>query len=83
MSHPDVVVLGGGVIGLACARELAEAGPWTARQIAALAISGAPGASPTPGPTLAAATSGPTPAPEPGDREILAAFSPARFPDLG
>jgi glycine oxidase len=26
MSHPDVVVLGGGVIGLACARELAAAG---------------------------------------------------------
>ncbi len=26
MSHPDVVVLGGGVIGLACARELAGAG---------------------------------------------------------
>jgi glycine oxidase len=26
MSHPDVVVLGGGIIGLACARELAGAG---------------------------------------------------------
>ncbi len=26
MSHPDVIVLGGGIIGLACARELAAAG---------------------------------------------------------